>query len=106
MVTLLHFILIMILTAGIIVGIAIYIIYTRVKNAARNFRAQFGGSSKGQRRPKQTHTSDGEIIVHKTEPAVKYSQKTKENISTLKKKKVPDIFIICSLQVISHPFIK
>jgi len=37
----------MILTAGIIVGIAIYIIYTRVKNASRNFRAQFGGSSKG-----------------------------------------------------------
>ncbi|WP_314739279.1 DUF4834 family protein [Hoylesella pleuritidis] len=63
MVTLLHFILIMILTAGIIVGIAIYIIYTRVKNASRNFRAQFGGSSKGQRRPKQTHTADGEIII-------------------------------------------
>ena len=56
MVTLLHFILIMILTAGII-------IYTRVKNAAHNFRAQFGGSSKGQRHPEQTHTADGEIII-------------------------------------------
>ncbi len=69
MAALLHFILVMILTAGIIVGIAVYIIYTRVSQAARNFRNQMGGAANNGRRAKQPRTAHGEIIIDNRTPS-------------------------------------
>ena len=65
----LHFILVMILTAGFIVGIAVYIIYTRVSKAARHFRDQMDGTANNGHRSKQTRTAHGEIIIDNRTPS-------------------------------------